>query len=600
MTKIISDDIDECDTSTDFIDCSSTANTTPIHIDRSADTDSNCNSMTHGSTRRMMTRRRHSKLLRFHGASLVLMFMIASILLFVDSMTTTCCCYAAMNDNHDMLHQTHHHTDDATATTPQRRLLMRNDPSINKKKNRILYIITALAEYNSGTRNTVRGSDRLQETLIPVVSEGVTSMIKDGYDVDVFLVAHFILQPERAALITKALPENVGFDYWNEATPLGYDTGSNKLDRTLENRTLHLARQHRFVIKDKLMQYDIFVVFEDDMLITADHVNHYVAVTNELRRLEELAPVDVPPSTTSSKSPITTKDEVLQQYHGTMTKGQLRRMIPGFMRVEVLLDEEHYPAQSKTGPIPVDLLFTKDGKQSPEATTVNATSCCYISDHLSNENRPGQPNADQLMIWETNILPLGIRKMPTDSWLDWVVLQRGPNQNDLNVNETIGDYWSNRNADYYGPKEKRPAPQEFKYINNMGGWMATREQLYVPCYITYSCFVEIHHFNCLIIFSLSTALLSTDGDGIPKFVRVDFYHRTRDLITSMMDWICGMWNGIVVGCNYQRCDMPATCNVSYYWNRSSSVNHYCIIPPTTSNDNSLTNVKELSQRRIRY
>lgn len=84
------------------------------------------------------------------------------------------------------------------------------------------------------------------------------------------------------------------------------------------------------------------------------------------------------------------------------------------------------------------------------------------------------------MIWETNILPLGIRKMPTDSWLEWVVLQRGPNQNDLNVNETIGDYWTNRNGDYYGKREKRPAPQEFKYINNMGGWMATREQLYVP------------------------------------------------------------------------------------------------------------------------
>jgi hypothetical protein len=152
-------------------------------------------------------------------------------------------------------------------------------------------------------------------------------------------------------------------------------------------------------------------------------------------------------------------------------------MIPGFMRVEVLLDEEHYPAQSKTGPIPVDLLFTKGGKQPSEYQTVNAKSCCYISDHLSNDNRPGQPKPEQLMIWETNILPLGIRKMPTDSWLDWVVLQRGPNQNDLNLNEIIGDYWSNRNADYYGKREKRPAPHEFKYINNMGGWMATREQL---------------------------------------------------------------------------------------------------------------------------
>ena len=129
------------------------------------------------------------------------------------------------------------------------------------------------------------------------------------------------------------------FDDWNEATPLGYDTASTTqpTNRKLENRTLHLAREHRFVIKDKLLNYDMFVVFEDDMLITADHVNHYIAVTNELRRLEDLAPVDFTSATN-------TKEMALQQYHGTMTKGQLRRMIPGFMRVEVLLDEQNYPA----------------------------------------------------------------------------------------------------------------------------------------------------------------------------------------------------------------------------------------------------------------
>jgi hypothetical protein len=51
-------------------------------------------------------------------------------------------------------------------------------------KGKILYIVTTLAEYNSGTRSTVRGSDRLQETLIPVLSEGVRSMLADGYEVD--------------------------------------------------------------------------------------------------------------------------------------------------------------------------------------------------------------------------------------------------------------------------------------------------------------------------------------------------------------------------------------------------------------------------------
>jgi hypothetical protein len=353
----------------------------------------------------------------------------------------------------------------------RRRQLTEDIPQDNKnnKKNRILYIITSLSEYNTGTRNTVRGSDRLQETFIPVVSEGVNSMLQHGYAVDVYLVAHYVLQPHRMQLIKDALPRNVGFDVWNDAAPIGYDTGSNKPNRKLENRTLHLARQHRFVIKEKLLQYDIFVVFEDDMLIMADHINHYVAVTNELSRLEELAPMD-------NSIP---KENALQQYYGTMTKGQLRRMIPGFMRVEVLTDEENYPAQSNTGPIPVDLQFTSDTTTADTTVpqTVNAKSCCYISDHLSNEKRPSQPQSDQLMIWETNVLPLGIRQMPNDSWLQWVVLQRGPNQGELNHTEIIGDYWSNRNMDYYGTKQTRPPPQEFKYINNMGGWMATREQL---------------------------------------------------------------------------------------------------------------------------
>jgi hypothetical protein len=352
-------------------------------------------------------------------------------------------------------------------TSGHRRLLHTNQPS----KNRILYIVTALAEYNSGTRNTVRGSDRLQETLIPVLSEGVASMVSAGYQVDVFLVCHFVLRPERADLIQAALPKSVGFDVWNDATPLGYDTASNNPLKTLENRTLHLARQHRFVIKDKILQYDIFVVFEDDMLIKAEHVQHYVAVTDELRRLEEAAPIDPPPTVTKSNAE--------QQYFGTMTKGQLRRMIPGFIRVEVLLDEENYPAQNDTGPVPVDLQFDSIRRE------VDAQPCCSVSDHMASANRPSRPRSDQLMLWETNILPLGVRQMPPGSWLDWVVLQRGPNQGALEVNEIIGDYWSNRNGLYYGKRQGRPAPQEFKYINNMGGWMATREQLYVaqfwPC-----------------------------------------------------------------------------------------------------------------------
>ena len=336
----------------------------------------------------------------------------------------------------------------------------------NGKKSRILYIVTTLNEYNTGTRSTSKGSDRLQQTLIPVVSEGVHSMIDAGYDVDVFLVCHFVMRPERLALVKAALPPQVGLDVWSDATPLGYDTGQNPPQK-LENRTLHLARQHRFVIKDKLPHYDIFVNFEDDMLIKSDHVDHFVKVTDELERLYEKAPDD-PPSNIQSES------DALNSYSGVMTKGQLKRMLPGFIRVEVLLDEETFGAQSDTGPVAVDLDF---GGQTTQRE-VNPTVCCHVSSHATSPHIPASPEADKLMLWETHILPLGVRQMPTDSWLGWVLMQRGPSQNKLSANEIIGDYWSNRNKDYWPKEHRRPAPLEFKYINNQGGWMATREQLW--------------------------------------------------------------------------------------------------------------------------
>ena len=78
---------------------------------------------------------------------------------------------------------------------------------------------------------------------------------------------------------------------------------------------------------------------------------------------------------------------------------------------------------------------------------------------------------------------------------------------------------------------------------------------------------------------------TTDGDGIQKFVPAGFCRRTRDHITTMMGWICEMWNGTAGACSCLPYVMPVTCNVSYYWNRKVSVNRYCTIPPITNNDN---------------
>lgn len=299
-------------------------------------------------------------------------------------------------------------------------------------------------------------------------------MLDAGYQVDVFLVCHFILRPERYELVRAALPESVGLEYWNSATPLGYDTGKNPFTK-LQNRTLHLARQHRYVIKDKLRKYDMFACFEDDMVIHGAHIDHFIAVNRELRRLRETAPDSI-------HFPDNVKPD--EHYHGPMTKSMLKRMIPGFIRVEVLLDEEHYPAQKNTGPVPIDLSF-EDGSNDG----VTPEYCCHVSPHLSNAHIPESPTSDKLMLWETNAMPLGVRQMPEDSWLNWVVMLRGPNQGKLDRNAVIGDYWTNKNHKYW-PKDskqggRRPTPQEFKYVSRdyyLKEWMTNSAFILILLY----------------------------------------------------------------------------------------------------------------------
>jgi hypothetical protein len=328
---------------------------------------------------------------------------------------------------------------------------------------KILYIITSLAEYNTGKRSTEKGSDRLQETLIPVMREAVLSMLDFGYTVDVFLVCHWEVKPERLQLIRQALPPQVGLDYWDDATPLGYKLEAGD-DKHIQLITRALARQHRFVIKDKFFYYDFFACFEDDMLVNGYLVSQNLMVSTELARLEKQAP-EYPTEYDLNK---TSKHDLDRKFFGQLTKKQLRRMLPGLIRVEVLLDEKHYPTQKSTGPIPVDLKF---GNVSTE---VLPDYCCNVRPETASSKMPMRPNASKLFLWETSIIALGIRKMPEESTLDWVVFQRGPSS--AEVEEAIGDYWSGRNNEF--GKDRRPPSVQGKYVNNMGGWMGSRQQIW--------------------------------------------------------------------------------------------------------------------------
>lgn len=344
---------------------------------------------------------------------------------------------------------------------------------VTDKPLRLLHIVTALAEYNNGSRGTLRGQDRLQEVMIPILVESVSSMLEYGYQVDVYLILGWDLKDERRLLIEEALPEGVGLQIWNDATPLGYD---QRGDVILKPVTRGLARQHRFVIKDKLDYYDMFTVFEDDMRISGQHVAHFLEVSAELDALAQEAPDTLPAEPQSYND---------NKFHGPLSKTQLRRMMPGFIRVEVLLDESKWPSQSKKDPIPIDFEFDVNDKK--ETRIFDPKPCCHVSNATS-ANLPQTPNHDQIMFWETRILGANVRKFPSSKSskvLDWVLLQPGPKARDLKREQFVGGYWSGRNGLYFPEGTEKPSEAEAKYFAQQGGWMATREQL-----------IEIHRNQC--------------------------------------------------------------------------------------------------------
>jgi hypothetical protein len=314
-----------------------------------------------------------------------------------------------------------------------------------------------LAEFNNGRRFTTRGDDRVKKYMMPVLMEGVESMLSFGYQVDLYLICHWTMKRKRRRMIRSQLPASVGLEVWDDATPLGYklETDHNYTDPV----TRGLARQHRYVIKDKLLDYDFFVVFEDDMLIKGDHVQHYLEMTNEISRLRALAPQN-----TRGRDFM----KLRNKFHAPLSKAQLSRMIPGLVRVEVLRTEDTYGAQnsSEMDPIVVDLEF--DGVNR----TVDPRPCCHLSNKTVTVHIPPAPPSNKLFVWETGIKGLSVRQLPN---MEWVALLGG-SEVSFQRNVIIGSYWSGRNGAF--GDEQRPTYADPRFLNNQGGWMATRQQIW--------------------------------------------------------------------------------------------------------------------------
>ena len=204
----------------------------------------------------------------------------------------------------------------------------------------------------------------------------------------------------------------------------------------------------------------MFVNFEDDMLIRGDHLDQYLRVSRDIDELRRNAPFRLIENAQIALSVA----DALDNFQGPMSKLQLSRVIPGFIRVERVVNATSFAKRARPGPLlPV---------QPP--VHVDPRRCC---------ERPGEslPQSNELFLWETHIKALGIRQMPSNNnsngrnSLDWVLLQRGGSTYNMESEALIGDYWSGRDGNY---STSRPDSMESIYANNQGGWMATREQIW--------------------------------------------------------------------------------------------------------------------------
>jgi hypothetical protein len=314
-----------------------------------------------------------------------------------------------------------------------------------------------MVEYDHGKRQMIKGGDRFSTSLVPVLRESVTSML-ESFDVDVFLIAHFQVSKNRRQEIERALPTSVSLQVWEDATPLGYRS-EHKQPTVLENMMNALSRQHRFVIKDNLLAYDLFLNFEDDMIVHGAHVQQFLNVTYELERLYEQA---------SNHSQHRRAVDEEADFYGPLTKRRVSILVPGWMRVEAALPGWQPHDLNSNEHVPLNPHWNENNSA---LVKLDPTVCCHVRNDTAaaNTHIPRSPPITDLFLWETSLDALSLRQLPHSS-LGWVVLQAGNY-----MNKKVGSYWSGRDG-YFA--DQPPSLTKGRYANNQGGWMATRWQIF--------------------------------------------------------------------------------------------------------------------------
>mmetsp|Transcript_25412 Transcript_25412/g.36410 ORF Transcript_25412/g.36410 Transcript_25412/m.36410 type:complete len:525 (+) Transcript_25412:84-1658(+) len=328
------------------------------------------------------------------------------------------------------------------------------------EKFRALYVVASMAEYQTGAKGTVEGEDRFANTFVPIVSNAAHSIVNQypTWDLDLFLIVGYKLRTERYDYLRKKLPEGVGLQLWEDAIPLSYNTTK---DKTLMLNLQSVNRQHRFVLRDKLNHYDLFIVGEDDMAINSVHVEQYLDIQTEINRLKEEALLRE-----NQKTP-TTSDK----FYGDLSSAQLSQMIAGFLRVEVLPADDHRQEQVAAAN---SMLNMEQNKMH-----VDPKPCCHLQPSRRTTDPfyrlPKDPKSDQLLMWETAIEALGVRKFPKSSHLDWVAYLPGVVGKDK-TSHTADYYWSGRSG-ILGENPVRPSPHNLPLFAHQAMYIMTRDQL---------------------------------------------------------------------------------------------------------------------------
>ena len=325
---------------------------------------------------------------------------------------------------------------------------------------RLLHVVSSLSDSNQLGRGTVTGSSRLP--VLKHVLQRAVGMCESGFNVTLVLIAAWDAEQRRAEL-TDAL-RGCG-------RPLTFGIWERAAKAKGRGREKDLPRKHRQLVRDLLPWFDVASCWEDDMLLTAQHVLHFLDLSRKLEAAAEAARGSAlsAESAASNKAGRPTRSRSGAPFdkaplRAELTPAQLLRIFPAFMRVEVLRGEV------PRGGTPTDRFRERccEPLPPPCAASVGAAS-------LSAGPRRVNVTAGELVGWEWGANNMGVRRLPPP--IGWV-----------GVGGSHSAGWLSSFTGHGGDGDAPDCPADRAtgrrrlscaqpYFANQGGWMATRRQV---------------------------------------------------------------------------------------------------------------------------